>query len=79
MPLPAKCAGHELNYLHADTAGGEAAQQDKFLWAGLAYLRSLLRGKVPERVLEQYSESFAAFNRMRQQYGPRPHTRTSIR
>jgi hypothetical protein len=71
MPSPSKHADYELNYLHEPDYAGEAKpeNEDLRILGGLSLLKSELRAPIPPRVLEQYDESFALFNRMRTSLG----------
>lgn len=71
MEKPSKHAAHELNYLSEPdpTGATDPEKDDTRIYAGLTILRSELRAPIPARVLEQYDESFALFNRMRKRLG----------
>lgn len=68
-------AEYELNYLHGarenEPRPGQTGDQDYRLWLGLVALRVDLKGSVDPEVLRHYTDSFAAFNRMREQRGRR--------
>jgi hypothetical protein len=68
MPEHSNYADYELNYLYETNSASES-EDDIGLWAGLAALRSELREPFKPDVVAQYDESFALFNRMRQQLG----------
>jgi hypothetical protein len=71
MPSPSKHADYELNYLHEPdhTSKTKPENEDLRIFHGLSVLKSELRDPIPPRVLEQYDESFALFNRMRKSLG----------
>jgi hypothetical protein len=59
----------ELNYLFEPLGGKNSENADIRMWSALAKLRVELNEPIAADVLEQYDQSFAAFNRMRVQYG----------
>lgn len=71
IPAPSSYAEYELNYLNEPdpTGATDPSNLDLRLYRGLTMLKSELRGDAPARVMEQYDESFALFNRMRARLG----------
>ena len=68
MPTPGDSASFELNYI-SDRDREDSPNADQRSWGGLVVLRSELRDPIDPKVLAQYDESFALFNRMWRQLG----------
>lgn len=72
LPLatPNKHCTLELNYLHTIALPDEPdpVTEDLKLWAGLVRLRNELKSPIDPHVLEHYTDSFTAFNAMREQF-----------